>query len=103
QEPLTQPLEYEVVCRGYLKYKEPPPRVVRPGRWWMGLGGGGTGGGGGAGGGGPGSAGAGSGGREPSSRPSSNIDPQIAEYVRRPEVSGVGDGNVPLVTLRERE
>ncbi|HYO08584.1 MAG TPA: DUF3488 and transglutaminase-like domain-containing protein [Tepidisphaeraceae bacterium] len=35
-------------------------------------------------------------------RPSSNIDPQIAEYVRRPEVSGTGDGGVPLVTLRDR-
>ena len=82
QEPLVQPLEYEVICRGYLKYKEPPPRVIRPGRWW--------GGGGGS-------------GREPSTRPSSNIDPQIAEYVRRPEVSGVGEGGVPLVELRERD
>jgi hypothetical protein len=79
QEQLVQPLEYEVICRGSLKYKDPPVQVVRMGRGF---------------GGGPPAA---------TTRPSSNIDPQIAEYVRRPEVSGVGPGNVPLVQLRQQE
>src|SRR5829696_5374233 len=58
QEPLVQPLEYEIICRGFLRYKEPPPRVIRPGRWW---------------------AGASGGMRDPTTRPASNIDPQIAD------------------------
>ena len=87
QEPLISPLEYEVICRGYLRYKDPPPRVIRPGRYW-GAGRGSEGGG---------------QVREPQPRPSSNIDPQIAAYARRPEVSGVGEGGVPLVELRQRE
>jgi transglutaminase-like putative cysteine protease len=87
QEQLVQPLEYEVICRGLLKYIDPPRQVLPPRRWW-------------------GSGGGGAGGfreREATTRPNSNIDPQIAEYVRRPEVSGVGEGGVPLVTLRQRE
>ncbi|MEA2708256.1 MAG: protein-glutamine gamma-glutamyltransferase, partial [Phycisphaerales bacterium] len=87
-EPLVQPLEYEVVCRGFLKYQEPPPQVLPPRRWWGGGGGG---------------AGGGPGGRVATTRPSSNIDQQIADYARRPEVSGVGAGGVSLVELRRRE
>ena len=91
QEQLVQPLEYEVFCRGYLKYVELPPMVYRP-RWW---GGGGRDG--------ASSSGGSPGGRQPTARPPSNIDPQIAAYARRVEVSGVGAGGVPLVELRQRE
>jgi transglutaminase-like putative cysteine protease len=37
-----------------------------------------------------------------SDQPDSVIDPQIAQYARRPEVSGRGQGGVPLVQLRDQ-
>jgi transglutaminase-like putative cysteine protease len=77
QEPLMQPLEYEVVSRGRLRYITYPTEVRR--RWgWSGQG------------------------ERSAERPISIIDPKIAEYARKPEVSGVGEGGVSLVELRDR-
>jgi Ca2+/Na+ antiporter len=96
QESLSQPLEYEIVTRGALRYIDPPIEVRRR-RWWSGGGPGQGGGGGGRGGGG--------GGEFPptTQRIASNIDVRITEYTRRPEVSGIGPGGEPLVVLRDRE
>jgi hypothetical protein len=77
QEQLMTPLKYEVVSRGRLKYRSYPTEVSRPFRW-SGFG------------------------DRIVDRPRSQIDPRIREYARRPEVSGVGPGNVPLVELRDR-
>lgn len=78
QEPLTQPLEYEVISRGTLRYTDPPPQVTRPNRFSGGI-------------------------TSPTTRRASNIDAKIGEYARQPDVSGRGPGNVPLVELRDRE
>jgi hypothetical protein len=75
---LNQPLEYEVVSRGKLKYLPYPNRVGRRGSPWSGML------------------------EQAVDRPQSRIDPRIAEYVRRPEVSGRGEGGLPLVELREK-
>lgn len=78
QEALPQPLEYEVVSRGKLKYLPYPGQVRRRGTPWGGMF------------------------EQTDDRPRSRIDPRIAEYARRPEVSGLGEGGVPLVELRDK-
>ena len=80
-----QPIDYEVVSTGSMRYTPYPKERQRYGG--LGRGGGGapaypT--------------------TAPVPVPTSRIDPKIVEYVRRPDVSGVGAGNVALVTLREQ-
>jgi transglutaminase-like putative cysteine protease len=77
-ENLQQPLAYDVFSRGSLRYRAPALDISRPSRY-------------------------GGQGVAPTTRPASSIDPLIDAYVRRPEVGGVGPGNVPLVQLRDQE
>jgi transglutaminase-like putative cysteine protease len=79
QDPITQPLEYQVVSSGKLKYQSMPEQIQRPYRPW------------------------GGGGGSIFPRPASNIDPKITQYARRPEVSGTAADGTPLVELRDRE
>src|SRR5439155_22954498 len=78
QEVPQQPLGYEVVSNNNLPYKSYPQRVQRMWRMWQGM-------------------------NSEWDRPTSAIDDKIRDYARRPEVSGVGPGNIPLVELRDRE
>ncbi len=72
----TSPIAYEVVSNGKIPYKTYPPDVQRPWRPWN------------------------SG--QPDDRPTSSIDPKIREYVKDPQVSGIGPQNVPLLELRRQ-
>jgi protein-glutamine gamma-glutamyltransferase len=75
---VQMPMDYEVVSAGRMPYVPVPPDAqysrpsFRPG-----------------------------GGPRPAENPNSIIDPQISEYVRRPEVSGRDRSGTPLVTLRD--
>jgi transglutaminase-like putative cysteine protease len=80
-EGITSPLNYEVTSTGvsrYVRVRRGEGWMMRPWPRW-----------------GPAST-------MPTSRPTSVIDPKIAEYVRDPKVSGYGPGRVPLVQLREQ-
>ena len=83
-----QPIDYEVISTGEMRYEPYPRERTGYGRW------------------------RGSGQSTPppavepatlpSYMPTSNIDPQIDAYARNPDVSGRGPDGVPLVTLRQR-
>lgn len=87
-ESVMQPIEYTVVSNDRLPYLVYVDSEVPRRRYWSGGGGMGPGGFGGS--------------FERPPRPRSIIDPRIPEYARRPEVSGVGPNNVPLVQLRDQ-
>jgi transglutaminase-like putative cysteine protease/Ca2+/Na+ antiporter len=78
-DPLTHPIEYEVVSTGKLKYQTMPPMIERSSRTW-------------------------GGGQETTQIPRqpSQIDPKITEYARRPDVSGRDTDGTPLVELRDK-